>query len=136
MNQLDLARFADRRVDELSTGERSRVLIARALAPRPKLLLLDEPAANLDPLWQLRLMEFVRDEARANGQAALVAVHDLDLAGAYADRLLVMDGSAVVADGEPERLLSGPDIPRVFGIERSDGRWRPTVRREDRRSSP
>ena len=64
----------------LSTGERSRVLIARALAPRPKLLLLDEPTANLDPLWQIRLMELVRDELRRGGRAALVAIHDLDAA--------------------------------------------------------
>ena len=122
---LEVSRFLDRRVDRMSTGERSRVLIARALAPRPRLLLLDEPAANLDPLWQLRLMRLLREEVRANAQAALVAVHDLDLAGAYADRLLIMDEGRIVADGEPAASLSGADIPRVFGIERAEGRWRP-----------
>ena len=124
---LELGSFLDRRVDRISTGERSRVLIARALGSRPSLLLLDEPAANLDPLWQLRLMAFLRDEARANGQAALVAVHDLDLAGAYADRLIIMNGGRIAADGGAAELLAGPDIPRVFGIERVEGRWRPVA---------
>ncbi len=64
MAELDLTPWAGRRVDRLSTGERSRVLIARALAPRPRLLLLDEPVANLDPLWQLRLMERLREAVR------------------------------------------------------------------------
>jgi iron complex transport system ATP-binding protein len=127
MEALDLAAFEDRRMDRLSTGERSRVLIARALAPRPPLLLLDEPAANLDPLWQLRLMAFLKTEAHANGQAALVAVHDLDLAGAYADRLLIMARGRIVADGDPEELLAGDVVPRVFGIERAEGRWRPVA---------
>ena len=77
---LELDALLDRRMDMLSTGERSRVLIARALAPRPRLLLLDEPTANLDPLWQIRLMELVREEISAGDRAALVAIHDLDAA--------------------------------------------------------
>jgi iron complex transport system ATP-binding protein len=121
---LHLRDFADRRVDRLSTGERSRVLIARALVARPKLLLLDEPAANLDPLWQIRLMDRLRDYARA-GHALLVAMHDLELTRHYADRLILMHEGAVVADGEPEELLAGPHIPQVFGVKRSEGRWRP-----------
>ena len=122
---LDLAPFAGRRVDRLSTGERSRVLIARALVARPMLLLLDEPVANLDPLWQLRLMDHLRLLTRQSGQAALVALHDLGLAELYADRLIVMEEGRVAADGDPGELLDGPVIPSVFGVKRSDGRWRP-----------
>ena len=135
MDALELRPLAERRADRMSTGERSRALIARALAPRSRLLLLDEPAANLDPLWQLRLMELLRRETRAQGQSALVAMHDLELAGLYADRLLIVDKGRIVADGDPAALLAGPDIPRVFGIERAQGRWRPSVRPADPRSS-
>lgn len=122
--ELALAPFADRRVDRLSTGERSRILLARALVPRPKLLLLDEPAANLDPAWQLRLMALL--QARARGGAALiVAMHDLDLAGRFADRLIVMHKGRIEADGAPAELLAGPVVPKVFGIERDGAWWRP-----------
>jgi iron complex transport system ATP-binding protein len=135
MAELDLAPFARRRVDRLSTGERSRVLIARALAPKPRLLLLDEPVANLDPLWQLRLMERLRLATGAR-QGAIVAMHDLDLAARYADRLVLMEKGAIVAEGGPQAILASPRLGEVFGIERSDGLWRPLTRREDRRSSP
>lgn len=134
MAALDLAAWADRRVDRLSTGERSRVLIARALAPKPRLLLLDEPVANLDPLWQLRLMERLR-ETVADGRGAVVAMHDLDLAGRFADRLVLMDGGAIVAEGAPEAMLGSARLSEVFGIERVAGLWRPLSRPEDRRSS-
>ena len=125
--RLALEDVATRRVDLLSTGERSRVLIARALAPRPKLLLLDEPTANLDPLWQIRLMEMMKADLRASGQAALVAIHDLDAAGRYADRLIVMQDGRIAADGEPHAILAGPAIPEIFGIERMEGAWRPAL---------
>ncbi len=127
---LELEPLLDRRVDTLSTGERSRVLIARALAPRPKLLLLDEPTANLDPLWQIRLMELVRAELNGD-RAALVAIHDLDAAARFADRILVMDRGRIAAEG-----LDGPHIAEIFGIERVRGAWQPLVRPADRRSSP
>lgn len=119
----ELDGMAERRIDRMSTGERSRVLIARSLAARPRLLLLDEPSSNLDPLWQLRLMELLGAEARANGQAVLMAVHDLELARDYADRLIVMDQGRVAADGKPATVLDGPVVRSVFGIERSNGRW-------------
>jgi iron complex transport system ATP-binding protein len=126
LDALGLMPFADRRVDRLSTGERSRILIARALAPRPKLLLLDEPAANLDPAWQLRLMALLRERAR-NGAALIVAMHDLDLASRFADRLVVMNEKRIEADGEPAALLAGAVIPSVFGIVRDGAIWRPVA---------
>ena len=128
---LELDPLLWRRIDTLSTGERSRVLIARALAPRPKLLLLDEPTANLDPLWQIRLMELVRAELAAGGRAALVAIHDLDAAAHYADRILVMDEGRVAAEG-----LDGPHVAEIFGVTRVDGRWQPVRPPADPRSSP
>ena len=125
LEALDLLPFAQRRVDRLSTGERSRVLIARALAARPRLLLLDEPVANLDPLWQIKLMDLLAAAVRERGQAVLVALHDLDLAARYAERLLVMDGGRIAADGDPQALIGGGAIRTVFGIERSEAGWRP-----------
>lgn len=127
VGELSLEDIAGRRIDRLSTGERSRVLIARALVARPRLLLLDEPVANLDPLWQLRLMDHLRLITRRDGQAALIAAHDLDLAAAYADRLVIMRDGAIAAEGEPGLLLASALIPEVFGIERRDGAWRPVA---------
>ncbi|HEY0112893.1 MAG TPA: ABC transporter ATP-binding protein [Allosphingosinicella sp.] len=132
---LDLQDFSTRRIDRLSTGERSRVLIARALAPRPRLLLLDEPAANLDPLWQLRVMEKLREAVRG-GQGAIVAMHDLELARRYADRLILMREGRIVAQGGPAQILDGKALREVFGIEKSGGEWRPLRPSEDQRSSP
>ena len=127
--RLDLDGLEPRTVDHLSTGERSRVLIARALAPRPHLLLLDEPTANLDPLWQIRLMEMVRGEVVQPGRAAVVAMHDLDAAGRYADRLIVMSMGRIAADGAPEEILASAVIRDVFGIERSGSQWRAAAER-------
>ena len=134
--ELELEPFGDRRVDQLSTGERARILLARALAPRPKLLLLDEPVTNLDPLWQLKLMERLRMLTRDSKRAVLMASHDLELAGRFADRLIVMDEGRAVADGGPE-ILDGPQISEVFGIEKRGGAWWPAATpREGPRSSP
>lgn len=133
---LGLQEFLARRLDRLSTGERSRVLIARALAARPKLLLLDEPIANLDPYWQLKLMDWLRAVPWERGQAVLLALHDLDVAARYADRLILMEDGRIVADGEPAAIIEGPQIPAVFGIARENGLWRPLSLAEDRRSSP
>ncbi len=117
---LELDEVLDRRVDTLSTGERGRVLIARALAPRPKLLLLDEPTANLDPLWQIRLMDLLRAELAGRDRCALVAIHDLDAAQRYADRILVMNKGRIAGAG-----LDGPHVSAIFGIEKANGRWAP-----------
>jgi len=124
VTDLELEAFADRRIDQLSTGERTRVLIARALVPRPRVALLDEPVANLDPLWQLKLMRHLRVLASQGGQAVIIAAHDLDLAGRFADRLIVMSRGRIVADGGRD-LLESNVIGEVFGVEHRDGAWQP-----------
>ena len=125
LDDLSLTDFAKRRVDRLSTGERSRILIARALVANPKLLLLDEPAANLDPLWQLRLMDYLRALAARHRSCLLVAVHDLELARCYADRIIIMNQGRIAADGSPADIFAGPHLRDVFGIEQREGRWHP-----------
>jgi iron complex transport system ATP-binding protein len=70
------------------------------------------------------------------GQAVLLALHDLDLAARYADRLIIMDGGRVVADGDPRTLMRGEEIRTVFGIEKSAEGWRPFSRSAGRQSSP
>ena len=134
VDALEIRPFLERRVDTLSTGERSRILIARAIAARPRLLLLDEPAANLDPHWQLRLMEMLVALAR-RGHGVIAAMHDLDLAGRYADRLLLMESGAVAADGAPREILSAPLLADIFSIVRGPEGWRPLSPAERPRSS-
>ena len=112
--------LADRRIDSLSTGERTRALVARALLPHPSMLLLDEPFANLDPWWRLRLAERLRAVAEG-GTAVLFSAHDLDLAGRDADRVIVVDRGAIVGDGAWSDLEEV--VTRVFGVRRDAAGW-------------
>lgn len=121
---LSLDDLADRRADRLSTGERSRVIVARALLPGPAALLLDEPFANLDPWWRIALAERLRAEA-ARGMTILVSVHDLDLAASLGERMLVVDEGRLVGDAAPDQLEQDGIIERVFGVERDpQAGWR------------
>ena len=108
--------FAQRAVTTLSGGERARVALARALATRPRVLLADEPTAALDPRHQLTVMDLLRQAAQAGG-AVLAIMHDLALAARFADRVVVMDRGAIVADAAPAEALSADRLATVFGIE-------------------
>lgn len=118
----DTLAFADRRVDLLSTGERARVLLARALAGRPDWLLLDEPTANLDAHHQLAILDVLRGEA-ARGAGVLVTLHDLALAERWCDRLLLLDGGRLVADGAPADVLSATMLRDIFHVQRGAHGW-------------
>jgi iron complex transport system ATP-binding protein len=111
----DVASFAHRPVTELSGGERSRVLLARALAVQATVLLVDEPTASLDPYHQLTTMEALKATA-SDGTAVGVVLHDLNLAGRYCDRLCLLHEGKLVADGTPDQVLSDENLARVYRI--------------------
>jgi iron complex transport system ATP-binding protein len=97
--------FADRRVGELSGGEQQRVLLARALCQSTPILLLDEPTAHLDLQYQVSLLELVSELAHKDHLAVLVALHDLNLAAHYADRIALMVAGSIKAMGKPKDVL-------------------------------
>lgn len=122
IGQLELEALADRPVDRLSTGERARVLTARALAARPKLLLLDEPLSNLDPYWVLRFLDLFK-AAADDGQAVLVSLHDLSLLPHFPRALLVAEGQ-VQMDETPAKLVHDERFEEIFRIRAAaDGGW-------------
>ncbi|MEP6896392.1 MAG: ABC transporter ATP-binding protein, partial [Chloroflexota bacterium] len=103
--------FADRRVGELSGGEQQRILLARALCQSTPILLLDEPTAHLDLQYQVGLLELVSELAHKDNLAVLVALHDLNLAAHYADRIALMVAGEIKAEGKPKQVLL-PDLIR------------------------
>lgn len=116
LERVGLAEVARRGVLELSGGERGRVLLARLLATGAPLLVADEPAAGLDPDAQLRAMELLREEA-ARGAGVLVSLHDLGLAARFCDRLAVLQGGRIVANGPPTLALSPAVLRAAFGLD-------------------
>src|SRR5699024_1191414 len=105
--------LADRSIDTLSGGERARVALARTLAQRTPILMLDEPTAALDLHHQELSLSLARRRA-GRGCAVLVVLHDLGLAAAYADRIVLLDRGAVAADGTPAQVLDPALLSRVY----------------------
>ena len=109
----DLTSLADRPVTDLSGGERQRVLLARALAQATPVLLLDEPTASLDINHAIRTLETVRAVVD-DGTATVAAIHDLDLAARYCDRLVLLAEGDVVAAGDPDSVLTSETLDDAF----------------------
>ena len=115
MRLTETEQFTDRTLDTLSGGERQRVFVSRALAQQPRVLLLDEPTSNLDVFHQLKVFDLVR-RLVDDGLTAIAAMHDLNMAARYCDRLVLLSGGQVLAEGTPEEVLSPDKIERAFGV--------------------
>ena len=117
IERLDLQGFADRALGSLSGGERQRAVLARALAQNAPVLLLDEPTTALDVGRQQQVLEIVDALRVDHALTVLSTMHDLTLAGQYADRLLLLDGGRVVAEGSASDVLTGALISEHYGAE-------------------
>jgi iron complex transport system ATP-binding protein len=106
--------FAERRVGELSGGEQQRILLARALCQSSPILLLDEPTAHLDLQYQVGILELVQELAHRDNLAVLVALHDLNLAARYADRIALMVAGRIKAIGAPKDVLQADLIQEAY----------------------
>jgi len=128
MLAMDIDHLADRRFTSLSGGEKARVSLARVLAQRTPIVMLDEPTAALDLRHQEDVMRAVRTLASA-GTAVLVVVHDLSLAAAYADRVAIIAQGTLIAAGSPEQVLTAAQVSSVYGlpVEVSLASGRPVV---------
>ncbi len=114
---LGIMEFAMRDFNEISGGQQQKVLIARALAQEADILLLDEPTSNLDIRHQLEVMDIMKGIVQNKGISAIVAIHDLNLASRYTDRLLMLNGGRIFAAGAPESVLTVENIRRAYGVE-------------------
>lgn len=119
LDALGIGELALRYLNELSGGQRQMVAIAQALAREPEVLILDEPTNNLDLRRQLEVLELLRSITVERSITTIVALHDLNLAARYADRLVVLDAGRVYASGSPAATLTTDLLHDIYGIEAS-----------------
>jgi iron complex transport system ATP-binding protein len=115
--RLDLEGYDERRLETLSGGEKQRVVVARALAQEARVVLLDEPTSSLDIGHQQQALELLDALRAESGLTLLAAMHDLTLAGQYADRMVMLDAGRIVADGPPGEVLTEALVEAHYGAE-------------------
>lgn len=112
-------RFRHRYISELSGGERQEVLIARALAQEPRLLLLDEPTANLDINHQLKILKLIRKLVDSQPLTALMVIHDLNMAARFCDKLILLHNGCVYAAGKADEVITVKNLADAYGVSTS-----------------
>jgi iron complex transport system ATP-binding protein len=117
MEMTETSSFESRIVSELSGGERQRVMLARALAGRPRLLVLDEPVANLDIAHQVKMLDLVSRVIAAEGISAVVVTHELNLAAEFATAVLLLRAGEMMAVGQPADVLTEQRLRNVFSTD-------------------
>lgn len=115
LTDTDAAQFASRYFNELSSGERQRVVLARSLAQEARLLLLDEPTANADIAHQVSLLTLVRDLTRHRGLGAMIVTHEINLAAEFADRVALLKDGKLLACGAPGEVMTEKLLGELFG---------------------
>ena len=127
----NLAALATRRITEISSGEFQRVILARTLAQRPRLVLLDEPTANLDIGYQMAMLGLLRALAASEDFIAVIVTHELNLAAELADRLILLQDGRVICRGTPQEVLQPDLLSQVFRtpvlVDRNPSSGRPRV---------
>jgi len=117
MEKTETISFRNRLIGELSGGERQEVIIARALAQDPKVLILDEPTANLDLKHQMRILGLVRTLVKEEGITAIMVIHDLNLAARFCDRLILLHNRNIHAEGKPEDVLTPKNLMEAYEVK-------------------
>ena len=119
LRKFGLEDLAFRRFDRLSGGERQRVIIAKAVVQNPRVYLLDEPTSDLDLQHQLLVMEAVTDIIRNSGssKSAIFAIHDINIAARFSDRVILLHEGRILADGTPSEVITRSNIATVFGVD-------------------
>jgi len=117
MERTNIKEFADRAINTMSGGERQRVIIARALAQRPEVILLDEPTLHLDINHQFEVLDLVHELSRKEGLTVVIVSHDLPMVVKYCDRMVLIHDHRVHAVGPPEEVLTRENMRTVFNIE-------------------
>ncbi|WP_037914921.1 ABC transporter ATP-binding protein [Actinacidiphila yeochonensis] len=116
IEHMGLTELADRSVGDLSGGQAQRVLVARAIAQEPRILLLDEPTSALDLRYQVETLRHVRDLTRDRDLVSLIAIHDLNLAARFCDRVAILHEGRIVAFGPPKDVYDRQLLERVYGL--------------------
>ena len=131
MEVTGISGMADRTINTMSGGERQRVVIARAIAQTPEVLLMDEPTLHLDINMQFEILDLVRGLSETEGLTVVIVSHDLPMVARYCDRMILIRDHRVFAEGRPENVLTPENMRSVFNIDarfETDERGNPTVR--------